>query len=175
MRWLPWVLCAVMALAMWHEGCETGKTTTRSDTVVTYDTIMQTLQNKPRLVHSYRTDTLRQYDTAYIVQDYTTSKVYRDSLVTDTLAVYIQDTILYNAIQGRSVAYTLRLPIKTITNTITTTKHVSGLYITPYASVASRLAQSIGIGATWVAPRWLGSVGYGTSGVQVGVGMKIGR
>lgn len=170
MRWLPYVIIAVMALAMWHEGCDTGKTTTRSDTVITFDTITKTVQTKPRLVHSYRTDTLMLIDTAYIVQDYTTSKVYRDSLVTDTLAVYIQDTILYNAIQGRSVAYTLRLPTKTITNTITQTKHVSGLYIGSYGS-----AQSIGAQAVWVAPRWLGSVGYGTNGVQVGVGVKLGR
>lgn len=169
-RWFPWLLCAVMALAMWHEGCETGKTTTRSDTVVTYDTIMQTLQTKPRLFHSYRTDTITQYDTAYIVQDYTTSKVYNDVVRNDTIAISITDTISKNAIQGRSVAYTLRLPTKTITNTITTTKHVSGLYIGSYGT-----QQSIGIGATWVAPGWLGSVGYGTNGVQVGVGMKIGR
>lgn len=170
MRWLPWLICIVMALAMWHEGCETGKTTTRSDTVTSYDTITQVVATKPRLVHSYRTDTLKQYDTAYIVQDYTTSKVYRDSLVTDTLAVYIQDTILYNAIQGRSVAYVLRLPTKTITNTITQTKHVSGLYIGSYGT-----QQSIGAQAVYVAPRWLGSIGYGTNGVQVGVGVKIGK
>jgi hypothetical protein len=170
MRWLPWVLCAVMALAMWHEGCETGKTTTRSDTVVTYDTIMQTLQTKPRLVHSYRTDTLRLLDTAYIVQDYTTSKVYNDVVRNDTIAISIIDTISSNAIQGRSVAYTLRLPTRTITNTITNTKHVSGLYIGLYGT-----QQSIGAQAVWVAPRWIGSVGYGTNGVQLGVGMKIGK
>lgn len=164
-----------MALAMWHEGCETGKTTTRSDTVVTYDTIMQTLQNKPRLVHSYRTDTLRLLDTAYIVQDYTTSKVYSDVVRNDTLAITITDTISRNAIQGRSVAYVLRLPTKIITNTITTTKYVSGLYIAPYASISNRSTQSIGAQAVWVAPRWLGSVGYGTSGVQVGLGVKLGK
>lgn len=171
MRWLPWLICIVMALAMWHEGCETGKTTTRSDTVVTYDTIMQTLQTKPRLVHSYRTDTLSLLDTAYIMKDYTTSKVYSDVVRNDTIAISIIDTISKNAIQGRSVAYTLRLPTKTTTNTITTTRAVSGLYITPYAS-QDRI---IGIGATYVAPRWLGSVGYGTNGVHLGVGMKIGR
>jgi hypothetical protein len=171
MRWLPWLICIVMALAMWHEGCETGSVSVRSDTVVTYDTIMQTLQTKPRLVHLYRTDTITQYDTAYILQDYTTSKVYSDVVRNDTIAISIIDTISKNAIQGRSVAYTLRLPTKTITNTITTTKHVSGLYITPYASQD----RTIGIGAVWVAPRWLGSVGYGTNGVQLGVGVKIGR
>jgi len=170
MRWLPYIVIAVILLAMYHEGCETGKTITRSDTVVTFDTIVRTVQTRPRLVHSYRTDTLRHVDTAYVVQDYTTSKVYRDSLVTDTLAIYMQDTILYNAIQGRSVAYTLRLPTKTITNTITTTKHVSGLYIGAYGS-----ERTIGAQAVYVAPKWLGSVGYGTNGVQVGVGLKLGR
>jgi hypothetical protein len=170
MRWLPWLICIVMALAMWHEGCETGKTTTRSDTVTSFDTITQTVQTKPRLVHTYRTDTLRILDTAYIVQDYTTSKVYSDVVRNDTLAITITDTISRNAIQGRSVAYVLRLPTKTITNTITTTKHVSGLYIGSYGT-----QQSIGAQAVYVAPRWLGSVGYGTNGVQVGVGVKIGK
>jgi hypothetical protein len=170
MRWLPWLICIVCALAMWHEGCETGNTTTRSDTVVKFDTITQVVQTKPRLVHLYRTDTLTLLDTAYILQDYTTSKVYHDSIRNDTLAITITDTISRNSIQGRSVAYVLRLPTQTITNTITTTKHVSGLYIGSYGT-----KQSIGIGATWVAPRWLGSVGYGTNGVQLGVGVKIGR
>jgi hypothetical protein len=169
-RWLPYVIIAVMALAMYHEGCDTGNTTTRSDTVVTYDTITQVVATKPRLVHSYRTDTITQYDTAYIMQDYTTSKVYSDVVRNDTLAITITDTISRNAIQGRGVAYVLRLPTKTITNTITTTKRVSGLYIGSYGT-----QQSIGIGATWVAPRWIGSVGYGTNGVQLGVGVKIGN
>ncbi|CAB4219502.1 hypothetical protein UFOVP1615_6 [uncultured Caudovirales phage] len=169
-RWLPYVVIAVLLLAMWHEGCETAKTSTRSDTVVTFDTITQVVATRPRLVHTFRTDTITQYDTAYIMQDYTTSKVYSDVVRNDTLAITITDTISRNAIQGRSVAYVLRLPTKTITNTITTTKHVSGLYIGLYGT-----QQTIGIGATWVAPRWLGSVGYGTNGVQLGVGMKIGR
>jgi len=169
-RWLPYLIVAVLLLAMYHEGCETAQTTTLSDTVVTFDTITQILQTKPRLVHSYRIDTLTQYDTAYIVRDYTTSRVYRDSLVTDTLAVYIQDTISHNTIQGRSVAYMLRLPTKTITNTITKTKQSSGLYLGSYGT-----RQSIGAQAVWVAPRWIGSVGYGTNGVQVGVGVRLGR
>lgn len=169
-RWLPYLIVLVLLLAMYHEGCDTAQTTTRSDTVVTYDTITQVVYTKPRLVHSYRTDTIRQYDTAYIVRDYTTSKVYRDSLVTDTLRIAITDTISHNAIQGRSVAYTLRLPTKTITNTITKTKQSSGLYIGSYGT-----QQSIGAQAVWVAPRWMGSVGYGTNGVQVGVGVRLGR
>ena len=164
------MICIVMALAMWHEGCETGSVSVRSDTVVTFDTITQTIQTKPRLVHTFRTDTITQYDTAYIMQDYTTSKVYSDVVRNDTLAITITDTISRNAIQGRSVAYVLRLPTKTITNTITTTRAVSGLYIGLYGT-----QQSIGAQAVWVAPRWLGSVGYGTSGVQVGVGVKIGK
>ena len=170
MRWLPWLICIVMALAMWHEGCETGSVSVRSDTVVTFDTITQTIQTKPRLVHTFRTDTITQYDTAYIMQDYTTSKVYSDVVRNDTLAITITDTISRNAIQGRSVAYVLRLPTKTITNTITTTRAVSGLYIGLYGT-----QQSIGAQAVWVAPRWLGSVGYGTNGVQLGVGVKIGK
>ena len=104
------------------------------------------------------------------MQDYTTSKVYSDVVRNDTLAITITDTISRNAIQGRSVAYVLRLPTKTITNTITTTRAVSGLYIGLYGT-----QQSIGAQAVWVAPRWLGSVGYGTNGVQLGVGVKIGK
>jgi hypothetical protein len=156
---------------MYHEGCDTGQTTTRSDTVISFDTITRSVQTRPRLVHTYRIDTLRVVDTAYIVQDYTTNKVWYDSIRNDTIVIRITDTISRNAIQGRSVAYTLRLPTNTITNTITEHRAVSGLYITPYASQD----RTIGIGATYVAPRWLGSVGYGTNGVQVGIGLKIGK
>lgn len=168
MKWFPWLLSAMLILAMWHHGCDTAEVRVVSDTVVTYDTIKQTVHTKPRLVHSYRTDTLVQYDTAYIVQDYTTSNVYQDSIVTDTLSIAITDTISRNAIQGRSVAYRLRLPTLTITNTITKTRNVSGLYIMPYGSQSY-----VGIGAVYVAPKWLGSVGYGTNGVQVGIGVKV--
>jgi hypothetical protein len=170
-RSIPYVIILVLLLAMYHEGCDTGQTTTRSDTVVSYDTITRSVATRPRLVHTYRTDTLRVVDTAYIVQDYTTSKVYTDVVRNDTIAISITDTISRNAIQGRSVAYTLRLSTKTITNTITERRAVTGLYITPYASQD----RTIGIGATYVAPRWLGSVGYGTNGVQVGLGVKIGK
>jgi hypothetical protein len=143
-RSIPYVIILVLLLAMYHEGCKTGQTMTRSDTVVSYDTITRSVATRPRLVHTYRND---------------------------TIVIRITDTISRNSIQGRSVAYTLRLPTRTITNTITERRAVTGLYLTPYASQD----RTIGIGATYVAPRWLGSVGYGTNGVQVGIGVKIGR
>lgn len=161
-----------MALAMWHEGCETGNVEVRSDTTTLWDTIVKHVPTKPKPYAVIQVDTIpANVDTAAILASYYTATEWRDSIDNDTLSIAIIDTLIRNAIQGRSVAYTLRLPIKTITNTITTTKHVSGLYITPYASQD----RTIGIGATYVAPRWLGSVGYGTNGVQVGVGVKIGK
>lgn len=174
-QYVPYAVIAILAFLLFRSCGTAPSGTTRSDTVVTYVTVTKQVQSKPKLVHTYRTDTLTQYDTAYIVQDYTTSKVYTDTIQNDTLQLSITDTISRNAIQGRSVAYTLRLPITTITNTITTVKRPSGLYLGLYGGARFGVPSSIGASATFVTPRYMGSVGYGTAGVQVGVGVRVGR
>jgi len=167
-RIIPYVIILVLLLAMYHEGCKTQSVLTRSDTVVTYDTITKTVRTKPRIIEQWRTDTI--LDTVQVVQDYSTAKVYQDSIVSDTLGVFVHDTIQYNSIQGRSISYRLRLPTQTITNTITERKHVSGVYIGAFGS-----ERSVGAQAVYVAPKWLGSVGYGTSGLHVGVAIRLGK
>lgn len=171
MKAIPYVIIALLIATLFTRSCEAPNSTTTSDTVLTYDTIKQTTRTKPKLIHTYRTDTFTRYDTAYILQDYTTSKIYEDSIVTDTLAIRITDTINMNSILGRSVAYTLRLPIRTITNTTTVTKRPSGLYLGAYGSSPA----TAGLSATFVTPRYLGTVGYGTTGLHVGVGVRLGR
>lgn len=171
MKAIPYVIIALLIATLFTRSCDAPSSTNTSDTVVTYVTVTKQVQSEPRLIHTYRSDTVDHYDTAYILQDYTTSKVYADTISTDTLSIAITDTISRNAIQGRSVAYTLRLPVTTITNTITTVKRPSGLYLGAYGSSPA----TIGVSATFVTPRYIGSVGYGTSGLQLGVGVRLGR
>lgn len=169
---IPYVIIMLLSLALLAQHCaDVPNSTTTSDTVVTYDTIKRVVRTKPRLIYTYRTDTVLRTDTAYILQDYTTSKVYEDSVINDTLSIYVKDTISRNSIQGRSVGYVLRLPTRTITNTTTVTKRPSGLYLGAYGSSPA----TAGLSATFVTPRYLGTVGYGTTGLHVGVGVRLGR
>lgn len=171
MRLIPYVIILVLIAAMWHEGCQSPSVIIKTDTVITYDTIVQVLPGEPKLYKVLHIDTIPVgIDTDAILAKYYTTSEWHDTVRNDTISISITDTVGMNTILGRSVAYTLRLPIKTITNTITNTKHVSGLYIGSYAT-----KQSIGAQATYVAPKWIGSIGYGNTGVHVGVGIKLGR
>lgn len=173
MKWLPWLICIILLLAMYHEGCETGESTTRSDTIVTYDTVDRLVPTKPKPYKVIQHDTIpADVDTQAILAAYYTATEWRDSIVTDTLSIAITDTLSRNAIQGRSVKYTLRLPTKTITHTITKTKHVSGLYVMPYATPVGP-KQGVGLGAIYANHDWLVQAGYGTSGLHIGAGVRV--
>lgn len=52
-------------------------------------------------------------DTMQIVQAYFSTKTYKDSVVTDTIAITLTETVSENSIQSREVSYRLKVPLTT--------------------------------------------------------------
>lgn len=152
--------------------CNSPKVSITRDTLITFDTVYLTKNVKPKIVYSQKIDTFKIVDTFEVIQDYQTLKIYTDSLKNDTISIAIRDSIFKNSILGRNISYTLRLPTRTITNTITEIKEPSGLYFTPYFTPIGN-KQGVGGAAVYVRKDWLVIGGYGTSGVHLGVGIKI--
>ena len=95
------------------------------DTITTVDTTYTTITKEiPKYIPKWDTkikyihDTTKVIDTAYVIGDYYSTYVYKDSLVTDTLKVYINDSISQNKIKMRDIKYKITLPTITITNNI---------------------------------------------------------
>jgi hypothetical protein len=102
------------------------KDKTIHDTITTIDTSYITITKeipkytpKWNIKIQYTHDTIKVIDTAYVIGDYYSTYVYKDSLITDTLKVYINDSISQNKIKIRDIKYKITLPIVTITNNIT--------------------------------------------------------
>lgn len=71
----------------------------------------------------YIHDTTKTIDTAYVIGDYYSTYFYTDSLISDTLHLYVNDSISQNKIQSRSLKYTLKFPTVTVTNTVIKNKN----------------------------------------------------
>ena len=166
-----WVLVGLLTLTaillIQTKGCKTQEISIQRDTIVTFDTIYFAKATKPKIIYSEIIDTFKIIDTIEVVKDYQTLKIYADSLKNDTISISIRDTIFKNAILGRNIAYTLRLPTRTITNTITREKSNSGLYLS--ASVGREYFG----GTTFVKGKYFGSLQYGNGGLLIGGGVKI--
>lgn len=166
------IVIALLLMLSQTKFCNHPEVSITTDTIVTYDTIFVEKATKPKLIYSQVIDTFKIVDTFEVVRDYQTLKIYADSLKNDTISISIRDTIFKNSILGRNISYTLRLPTRTITNTITEIKEPSGLYFTPYFTPIGN-KQGVGGAAVYVRKDWLVIGGYGTSGVHLGVGIKI--
>jgi hypothetical protein len=100
------------------------------DTITTIDTSYVTITKEiPTYIPKWKTkteyihDTTKIIDTAYVIGDYYSTYYYQDSLVADSLRVYINDSITQNKIKLRDIKYKITLPIVTITNNITKRKN----------------------------------------------------
>lgn len=167
-RWvLGGLLTLTAILLIQTKACKTQEISVQRDTIFTFDTIYFAQATKPKIIYSEIVDTFKIVDTFEVVKDYQTLKIYADSLKNDTISISIRDTIFKNSILGRNISYTLRLPTRTITNTITIKKSNSGLYLS--ASVGN---QYFG-GLTYIKGNYFGSFQYGNGGLLVGGGIKI--
>ena len=61
-------------------------------------------------------------DTMAILQDYYANRIYRDSLVNDTVSIHLVETVNQNQVQSRSLTYQLKLPLQTVSEIHTTSK-----------------------------------------------------
>ena len=93
----------------------------KTKTEVIYDTIEKQI---PVYVPKWTTkikvklDTVEIADTVEILGNYFASYVYNDSLINDSLKLWINDSISQNTIQSRQINYNLIYPTKIITNEI---------------------------------------------------------
>lgn len=97
----------------------------KNDTITVTDTSYTTITKYvPTYIPKWHTkkeyihDTTKLIDTTYVIGDYYSTYFYTDSLISDTLHLYINDSITQNKIQSRSLKYTLKFPTVTITNTV---------------------------------------------------------
>ncbi len=160
-------ILGVLISALLLDRCSTASddtVTIKSDTVVVLDT--HYIKTKPRVINHWRDTGSIVLDTIQVLQDWSSTYVYADSVIDGKASINIIDTVTRNQIVGRSIRYVL--PITTITNEITRHTQASGLYA---GLIATQV--SVSATATWVRPKWSGSVGYGTSGVVLGASIKV--
>jgi len=125
------IIVILVIVILLQKSCGGGKVTIpENDTITVTDTSYVTVTKyvptyvpKWNVKIKYVHDTTKLIDTAYVVGDYYSTYFYTDSLISDTLHFYINDSISQNKIQSRSLKYTLKLPTVTITNTVIKSKN----------------------------------------------------
>jgi hypothetical protein len=121
---------------------------TQIDTIYSTDTIVKYKKGKDIPFEIYRVleDTI--HDTIELIRDYSTVKVYSDTIKQDSSTFYIRDTIYQNAIQSRY--FKAEIGFKTIYNTTTITKpERSAIYLgflTDLRAFDNKIGLGVGLG-----------------------------
>ena len=121
---------------------------TQIDTIYSKDTIVKYKKGKDIPFEIYRVleDTI--HDTIELIRDYSTVKVYSDTIKQDSSTFYIQDSISQNKILNR--AFKAEIGFKTIYNTTTITKpERSAVYLgflTDLRAFDNKLGLGLGLG-----------------------------
>jgi hypothetical protein len=121
---------------------------TKVDTIYSKDTIVKYKKGKDIPFEIYRVleDTI--HDTIELIRDYSTVKVYSDTIKQDSSTFYIQDSIFQNKILNR--AFKAEIGFKTIYNTTTITKpERSAIYLgflTDLRAFDNKLGLGLGLG-----------------------------
>ena len=153
-----------------------NKTITKStiDTVITYKTLTKYTKgdNIPYKILDtiYKTN----YDTAYIVKDYSQAKEFIDSIRQDSNLYVIRDTISQNRIIGRSFQAKIQEKKITITNNIEI-KPKASLYLGIRSDLTRDLSKVEHNISLSLKTRYKGlfNVGYGMSGYSLGYSIKL--
>lgn len=126
------IIIAVLILVILLQKCgPDGKpTTSTNDTIRTVDTTYSIITKEVKTYvpewHTkteYIHDTTRIIDTAYVIGDYYSIYSYQDSLITDTLKLYINDSITQNKIKSRDLKYKMVFPTVHITDVVIQNKN----------------------------------------------------
>ena len=121
---------------------------TQIDTIYSKDTIVKYKKGKDIPFEIYRVleDTI--HDTIELIRDYSTVKVYSDTIKQDSSTFYIQDSIFQNKILNR--AFKAEIGFKTIYNTTTITKpERSAIYLgflTDLRAFDNKIGLGLGLG-----------------------------
>ena len=125
------IIVILIIVILLQKSCGGGKVTVpKNDTITVTDTSYATITKyvptyvpKWSVKKEYIHDTTKLIDTAYVVGDYYSTYFYTDSLISDILHLYVNDSISQNKIQSRSLKYTLKFPTVTVTNTVIKNKN----------------------------------------------------
>jgi len=125
------IIITVLIIVILLQKCGGGsKVTPSNDTIRIIDTsYIYTSKEIPVYVPKWHTkkeyihDTTKVIDTVYVVDDYYSTYFYKDSLVNDTIHLYINDSISQNKIYSRNLKYTIKFPTITITDIIVKNKN----------------------------------------------------
>jgi hypothetical protein len=149
-------------------------TKTTVDTVITYKTLTKYTKgdNIPYKILDtiYKTN----YDTAYIVKDYSQAKEFIDSIRQDSNLYVIRDTISQNRIIARSFQAKIQEKKITITNNIEI-KPKASLYLGIRSDLTRDLSKVEHNISLSLKTRYKGlfNVGYGMSGYSLGYSIKL--
>ena len=125
------IIVTLIIIILLQKSCSGGKVTVpENDTITVTDTSYATITEYiPTYVPKWNTkikyihDTTVKIDTSYVIGDYYSTYFYTDSLISDTLHFYINDSISQNKVQSRSLKYALKFPTVTTTNTVIKNKN----------------------------------------------------
>jgi hypothetical protein len=124
------IITVLIVVILLQKACGGGKVISSNDTIRIVDTSyvyinkeIPTYIPKWHIKTEYVHDTTIIIDTAYVIGDYYSTYFYKDSLVTDTLKVYINDSITQNKITLRDIKYKMIFPIVHITDVVIQSKN----------------------------------------------------
>ena len=166
------ILMSVFLFSVKTQNKKITKTTV--DTVITYKTLTKYTKgdNIPYKILDtiYKTN----YDTAYIVKDYSQAKEFIDSIRQDSNLYVIRDTISQNRIIGRSFQAKIQEKKITITNNIEI-KPKASLYLGIRSDLTRDLSKVEHNISLSLKTRYKGlfNVGYGMSGYSLGYSIKL--
>lgn len=113
-------------------------------------------------------------DTNAILADYFTAYYYEDSLINDSIQIWINDSVSKNQIASRSLSYRLLYPTTTIIKTITERTNEREFYVGPKVYSTMNQLQYVGIESVFRSKKRTAlSVGIGVNEdfhIQGGVG-----
>lgn len=131
------IIIVVLVIILLLQKCGGGIFKTHSpsnDTIRITDTSYITLTKEvPSYIPKWKTkieyihDTTKIIDTAYVIGDYYSTYFYQDSLVADSLHLYINDSITQNKIKLRDIKYKITIPV--ISNTLTVIQRKNEFYV----------------------------------------------
>lgn len=128
------------------------KEVTRDTSFVTKDTtIFRThLQPAVTIWDTLHIPDLATIDTAAILKDYYTTRVYLDSAETGYGQVYLEDSITRNQIKSRAWSFSLNVPVETIKETILVTPRPRGEIYVGVTGIGGKPGDLFGMGPSLV-------------------------
>ena len=123
------IVIAVLIIVILLQKCGGGNDgqviVKQNDTIRTVDTSYVTIAKeiltyvpKWQIKIKYIHDTTKVIDTSFVLNDYYSTYFYKDSLKTNELRLYVEDSISQNKITSRKLNYFINLPIVTVNNTV---------------------------------------------------------